>query len=337
MPPDRSPGNLRIAAPLRWLVVLPFALWALVRLFGVERWAVGAQLAPFTPYVAAAALFALMLVLLAGDRATIAVAVLAVAGLGAAVLPRAISFGGPSTGDGGRAPFRAVRGHDGPQLTVMAINLRLGQADPVAIVDLVRTRDVAVLTVQEYSVDGDAGLLRAGLLSLLPHAERDPIIGSPGSAVYSRWPITEAGYRTNAGGFDQAYATVHLGGSPVTVTSVHPRPPVDPAAYRDWVTDLRAEPPAPRDGLGILAGDFNATLDHAELRRLIGTGYHDAAATVGAGLTSTWPYYGPRIAVTPKITLDHILVSAAIGVRSFDAVQVPGTDHRAVIAALTLP
>ena len=31
----------------------------------------------------------------------------------------------------------------------------------------------------------------------------------------------------------------------------------------------------------ILAGDFNATLDHAELRRLIGRGYHDAAEQAG--------------------------------------------------------
>jgi endonuclease/exonuclease/phosphatase family metal-dependent hydrolase len=322
MPPDPPPGYLRIPAPVRWLLVAPFAAWAVVRLFGLECGTLAAQLVAFTPYVAAVSLFALMLVLLARDPVAIAAAVLACAGLGAAVLPRA--FGAPSTADG-------------PQLTVMSINMRLGQADPVAIVDLVRTRGVDVLTVQEYSVDGDTGLLRAGLLTLLPNAERDAVVGSPGSAVYSRLSLADPGYRTNAGGFDQAHATVHVGLTPISVVSVHPRPPVDPAATRDWATDLRAEPPAPAGGLGILAGDFNSTLDHAELRRLIDTGYHDAAAAAGAGLTSTWPYYGPRSSVTPKITLDHILVSAAIGVRSFAAVTVPGTDHRAVIAALVLP
>lgn len=322
MPPDPPPGRLRLPVPVRWLLVSPFALWALVRLFGLERGASGAQLVPFTPYVAAVSLVALMLMLLTRDRAAIVVAGLAAAGLAMAVLPRA--FGAPSTADG-------------PQLTVMSINMRLGQADPAAIVELVRTRTVDVLTVQEYGVDGDAGLLRAGLLTLLPNAERDPVVGSPGSAVYSRLPITDPGYRTNAGGFDQAHATVHVAATPIAVVSVHPRPPVDPDAARDWVTDLRAEPPSPTGGLAILAGDFNSTLDHAELRRLIGTGYHDAAAAVGAGLTSTWPYYGPRSTVTPKITLDHILVSTAIGVRSFEAVTVPATDHRAVIATLTLP
>ena len=46
-----------------------------------------------------------------------------------------------------------------------------------------------------------------------------------------------------------------------------------------WRGDLRALPPATPDGpLRILAGDFNATLDHAELRRLLDTGYEDAAA-----------------------------------------------------------
>ena len=39
----------------------------------------------------------------------------------------------------------------------------------------------------------------------------------------------------------------------------------------------------------ILAGDFNATLDHAEFRALLDRGYVDAADAVGDGLTPTWP------------------------------------------------
>ena len=87
----------------------------------------------------------------------------------------------------------------------------------------------------------------------------------------------------------------------------------------------------------ILAGDFNATLDHAELRRLLGTGYVDAAARVGAGLTPTWPYFGRRSTVTPKVTLDHVLADGRIGVRDFTVYPIPSTDHRAIVAELTLP
>ena len=73
--------------------------------------------------------------------------------------------------------------------------------------------------------------------------------------------------------------------------------------------DLRALPPATPDGrLRILAGDFNATLDHAELRRILDTGYQDAAAQVGAGLHGTWPR---DRAFPPPVTIDHVLADDA--------------------------
>jgi endonuclease/exonuclease/phosphatase family metal-dependent hydrolase len=82
----------------------------------------------------------------------------------------------------------------------------------------------------------------------------------------------------------------------------------------------------------LLLGDFNATLDHAALRRLIGSGYRDAADAVGAGLRPTWP-----ADVVPVVTLDHVLVDSRIGVRSVTVHAVPGTDHRAVVAVLAIP
>jgi endonuclease/exonuclease/phosphatase family metal-dependent hydrolase len=86
----------------------------------------------------------------------------------------------------------------------------------------------------------------------------------------------------------------------------------------------------------ILLGDFNATLDHAELRDLVSHGYRDAAAAAGKGLVPTWgPYHGPRR--YPPITIDHVLVDRRIGVREVRVHRIPGTDHRAVLAWLTLP
>jgi endonuclease/exonuclease/phosphatase (EEP) superfamily protein YafD len=102
-----------------------------------------------------------------------------------------------------------------------------------------------------------------------------------------------------------------------------------------WRGDLRALPPATPGGpLRILAGDFNATLDHAELRRLLDTGYQDAAAEVGAGLKGTWPH-GRRL--LPPVAIDHVLADARCGVRSFSVHTIAGTDHRAVLAELVLP
>jgi endonuclease/exonuclease/phosphatase family metal-dependent hydrolase len=322
---DRTGSNrplLRIPAVLRWLVLVPWAVWAVVRLFGLERGVLPIELMSFTTYVAAASLVPLVLILLTRDRWAIIAAVLVCAALGAAVLPRAI----------GRASTRA-----GPTLTVMSMNMRLGNASPGTIVNLVRTHHVDVLALQEYSPGGDAALVQAGLLTLLPHAERDPIGDSPGSAVYSRLSISDSTFRTNPGGFRQARATVHVGDIPVIIESVHPAPPVDADNIRAWATDLRAEAPADPARLHFLIGDFNSTVDHAELRRLIGTGYTDAASAVGAGLTPTWPFDGPEAKETPKITLDHILVNGGTAVRDFTAVTVPLTDHRAIMSTLVLP
>ena len=57
----------------------------------------------------------------------------------------------------------------------MSVNLRLGQADPASIVDLVRTRDVDVLTLQEFTPAAEAALAGAGLTALLPYGRAQPV------------------------------------------------------------------------------------------------------------------------------------------------------------------
>jgi endonuclease/exonuclease/phosphatase family metal-dependent hydrolase len=117
---------------------------------------------------------------------------------------------------------------------------------------------------------------------------------------------------------------------------VHPVPPIGQTLY--WRTGMDNQIPASAPGPPrVLAGDFNATLDHAALRAVLETGYRDAADCVGAGLTPTWPFYGPRSLITPKVTLDHVLVPTGIGVRDFRAVTIPRSDHRAIVATLLVP
>ena len=69
---------------------------------------------------------------------------------------------------------------------------------------------------------------------------------------------------------------------------------------------------------------------------LVAHGYRDAASTVGKGLVPTWGTYdGPRH--LPPITIDHVLVDERIGVREVRVHRIPQTDHRAVLAWLTVP
>ncbi len=83
--------------------------------------------------------------------------------------------------------------------------------------------------------------------------------------------------------------------------AVHPPPPTR-GQYRRWRPDVRALPRAGEGGLPrVLAGDFNSTLDHSELRRLIDSGYRDAAASAESGLQGTWLSSG-RLQWSPSTT-----------------------------------
>ena len=67
---------------------------------------------------------------------------------------------------------------------------------------------------------------------------------------------------------------------------------------------------------------------------MVDSGYEDAAAETGTGLRATWPA-GRRF--PPPVTIDHVLADARCGVRSARVLDVPRSDHRAVLAELELP
>jgi endonuclease/exonuclease/phosphatase family metal-dependent hydrolase len=323
-PATRPARNRRRVAVtvLIWLLILPGLLWALVRLGGLDRGPL-VQLLSFTPYVAAWSVAPAVLALGARRWSAAALAIVVVAMFASVVLPRAVP--------GGRGPS------DGVRLRVMTSNLLLGGADADTIVQLVRDHDVDVLAVQEFTPDAKDALAKAGLADLLPYASPADEPGSPGSGLYTRFPLRQAGSERNRGGFQQAYGIIEPpGAGPLLVESAHPMAPWAPKVNGDWRQDLAAEPPADPHGTPrILLGDFNSTLDHAPLRRLIATGYRDAGAATGQGLVPTWPYAEhPGI---PRVTIDHVLVDRRIGVRAMSVHRIPQSDHRAIVAELIVP
>ena len=314
------------SAIVSWALAGGSALAALVRMFGLDRGALLVQLIAFTPYLALGSVLAAVVAGLSRRWWALGAAGLAAVALVGCVAPRAL------------ASDRA-RAAEGTRLEIMSANLRVGGADARSIVDLVRDAQVDVLALQEYTADAELALLDAGLADLLPFREAHPEPGVRGSAIYTRVAFTDGGFRPAApSNLLQAYATITLpGAAPVVIESVHPIPPIDAELTAMWEAgirhQIRADAPGPRR---ILAGDFNATFDHHAFRELLDTGYRDAAAEVGKGLTATWPFYGRRSLVTPRITLDHVLVPAGVGVRDFRAVTIPRTDHRAILATLTI-
>jgi endonuclease/exonuclease/phosphatase (EEP) superfamily protein YafD len=322
-PPATRPGRRVARTVLVWLLVLPGAAWAVLRLGGWETGPL-VQLFAFTPYATVWTLIPALIALLARRWLAAAIGVVALAILVVSVLPRALP-------DPNRGPTTGV------ELHVMAGNMLAGGADPATIVGLVGDHDIAVLALQEFTPAARDGLAAAGLGTLLPYSSLAPEEDTTGSAVYARFPVSAPGAHRNGGGFMQAYGTVQPpGAAPLVIESAHPLAPFNVLALKDWRGDLENEPRAdPTSTARILMGDFNSTLDHGPLRTLISHGYRDAADADGAGLIGTWgPYDGDPI---PPVTIDHVLVDRRIGVRDVQVHRLPGSDHRAVLASLIVP
>jgi endonuclease/exonuclease/phosphatase (EEP) superfamily protein YafD len=81
-----------------------------------------------------------------------------------------------------------------------------------------------------------------------------------------------------------------------------------------------------------VVGDLNATLDNGPLRAALGRCV--SAAQGRDALVGTYPSRLPRWL---GIQIDHVLVPQGTTTFGFRAYDLPGTDHRAVIARLRLP
>jgi endonuclease/exonuclease/phosphatase family metal-dependent hydrolase len=218
---------------------------------------------------------------------------------------------------------------------VMTSNTLAGIADAQKIMDVVRERNVDVLALQELTPEMVRDLDRAGLDQVLPNQVFLAEPGGEGSGIASRWPV-EAKQLTPPSTLKMASARVDLPGTDIEIVSVHPLPPVEPVGPEPWRRELAGLPSRVINGpVRVLAGDFNATLDHVALRSLLNGGYVDAADQVGAGLIPTWPS-GSNF-LPPPVTLDHVLVDGRCPVDAVDVVDIPGTDHRAVIAQFVVP
>jgi len=304
-----------------WLLVGCWALWTAVRLLGLDSGFPLVAVMAFTPYVALTAFVPLAVAIAVRNSVAAIVAGLVLVLLGAAVLPRA--FGGPTE----------AQGAAGPTLRLLAANTKLGKADPDALVALVRERDVDVLSVEELTSHLAGELDAAGLDELLPHRELATGSGAQGSGLYSRFELAHASATAPDRGFPLITAEPEIPGAvAVATSSVHTTPPT--VATDAWARDLENLPSTGAGEPRVLLGDFNATLDQSEFRDLVGRGYADAADALGDGLTPTWP---TNRRFPPLVTIDHVLADQRIGIRDYAVEDLPGSDHRAVVAELSLP
>lgn len=242
-----------------------------------------------------------------------------------AVLPRA-------TGQADGAPP--------PTLDVLTVNTYLGRADPAALADLVRRRAPAVVVLPESKTElrdalaaalGRAGEGRYRTLVADQSEDESPMtvlvdrsLGRPTVTVDRETEFPSIVVTLPPGRRDLP------GRQGLRVVATHPQSP-KPGDTRAWRRDIAAlgrwcagGPPT------VIAGDLNATWDHAELRAAA-AGCTDAASSVGEGLGGTWPSTVPA-ALGSQI--DHVLLARGPQAAAVEFVDVPGSDHRGVLARL---
>ncbi len=306
---------------LAWALAGFFGVWALMRLFGLDHGYPLVPIVAFTPYIAGLSVLAVGVVALLGVRAALGLAIVAAVALVAIVVPRA--FGG------GGAPAPAA----GQPLTVMTANLLFGGADAQQVVELVREHEVDLLSVQELTPRAVGRLRAAGLEDLLDETVHTAAEGASGSGLYAAESLTPTGVINPSEGFLMPSAQLRVGDATLAAVAVHPVPPTSADTVRRWRDALRALPATGGGAeLGLLLGDFNATLDHAELRDVIDRGYIDAADATGNALETTWSR-----SFWPGITIDHLLVDERIHVESTEVIELSGSDHKVVVGEMVLP
>ncbi|MEU6696252.1 endonuclease/exonuclease/phosphatase family protein [Pseudonocardia sp. NPDC046786] len=323
--PRRRVGAVRWAFAL--LLAAGAALAVLPDQIGLDTRSPFAQVIAFRPLMVAGLLMLVVLGALITVFARrfwpVPVALAVVALIGAAlVLPRTI-------------PVTTTPTAGGPTLKVLAANVYEGRADADSLAALIEAEDPDVVSIPESGANYESEL--APLLEPMGYRtaasvgpwERDVT----GNTVV--WADRLGDVRTRIGE-DARFPYVEITGGglgELRFVAFHSVAPV-PRSVATWRSDLSEVQKWCSSGSpAIIAGDFNATLDHSVFRDTI-AGCGDAAAQTGNGLAGTWPTWAPQW-LGPQI--DHVLATAPITAESFETRLVPGSDHRAIVATLRLP
>ncbi|MGI5409889.1 endonuclease/exonuclease/phosphatase family protein [Streptomyces chartreusis] len=214
---------------------------------------------------------------------------------------------------------------------VLTSNVEFGQAAD-ALAAAVRRAKPDIVFVQECDAGCD-GTLRKELGGDYPHRAATVLAGSKGSLVLSRFPLDAADDVPGTMAMPGAVADVR--GNAVRLQLAHPMPPLPGRTdvWRRELGELRDFAAEDHRTPLVLAGDFNASQDHAAFRRILDTGMQDAARLDGHDRTPSWP---ARTTPTFGVQIDHVLLSEDFSASAVRFLDLAGTDHRALVADLTL-
>jgi endonuclease/exonuclease/phosphatase (EEP) superfamily protein YafD len=233
-------------------------------------------------------------------------------------------------------------------VTVLSWNTLGGAADAAAVAELAVEvgADVVALpeTTEPMGVDVAAAMEAAGVPMQVYTTAYDEIAAARSTTLlirtaYGEYVVNEEEGNTTV--LPTVIAEPADGNGP-TIMAVHPVAPI-PVEMDNWRSDLEWLGARCDTGNVIMAGDFNATLDHmsdyggsrTEDGRITHLGNCiDGAASTGNAAVGTWPAAIPPLLGTP---IDHILATDGWRFTGFRVVtdrDHAGSDHRPIVAQL---
>lgn len=236
-----------------------------------------------------------------------------------------------------RQPLTSGRPEASRDLTILAANLLCYNRKPLAAAEAVAKSGAAVIVTIETAPEMLAALrstMSGHRLLCTGSGERGELaalwVRSDLDAEATGLCLGESGVLPGA--------ILNVAGRSVTVVGVHLFAPVNPetttvwqnelATLRTWMID--------RERDFVLAGDFNASLNHPGMRELLNAAT-DAASSLGRPMLRTWPARGFRHGrgrCIPVFGLDHALVGDGIVATALSTVLYPGADHLALQVGL---
>ncbi|MER6978491.1 endonuclease/exonuclease/phosphatase family protein [Streptomyces carpinensis] len=216
-------------------------------------------------------------------------------------------------------------------IRVLTSNVEFGRGTPALVPVIRRERpDIVFVEECEYTCQDS---LRREVGGDYPYRRAVAAGSSKGSIILSRYALKGTDGVRGTMGMPGALADVR--GHTVRLQLAHPMPPLagQVALWQRELGRLRAFAAADHRTPTVLAGDFNASQDHAAFRRILGTGLHDAARLAGSDRTPSWP---ARTTPTLGAQIDHVLVSEEFSAAHARFLRLADTDHRALLVDVTM-
>ncbi|MBU7600517.1 endonuclease/exonuclease/phosphatase family protein [Streptomyces sp. P38-E01] len=312
-------GRRSFAAWLAVLLLIPGTVPAVARAMDVDGPTPVPQLLAFLPWFLAPGWLALLAAVVARRFLLVAWSL--------ALLGTTAWFLQPY-GSGQTVPSR----EPSAQIRVLTANLRFGEAMD-AFLEALRSHRPHLVSVQECDSGCARTLRSAEVRRTYPHQVITGNEPAEGSAVLSVYPLA-AGARV-PGELSMPSAVADVAGIDVRFQVAHPMPPM-PDSMDSWRRELgalRAMASGRGETSTIMAGDFNASQDHAAFRAIVDTGMRDSARLLGRSRTPTWPVpFSPPLGAQ----IDHVLVSEGLTPVDAQFFELSGSDHQALLVDVRL-